>query len=110
MEDFHFRPKKGVQGRGHWAFGYLVRHNSILSHYSRDGYAFLNFAICSLGKMESMKAITIESPGNMGLTHLSTPSLGPEDVLLRVTVIGFCGSDLNSYRGLNPLVVYPRVP
>jgi threonine dehydrogenase-like Zn-dependent dehydrogenase len=25
-------------------------------------------------------------------------------------VIGFCGSDLNSFRGRNPLVSFPRIP
>jgi threonine dehydrogenase-like Zn-dependent dehydrogenase len=25
-------------------------------------------------------------------------------------MVGFCGSDLNSFRGLNPLVSYPRIP
>ncbi len=32
------------------------------------------------------------------------------EVLLRICRVGFCGSDLNTYRGLNPLVTYPRVP
>jgi threonine dehydrogenase-like Zn-dependent dehydrogenase len=36
--------------------------------------------------------------------------MGHEDVLLRVLVIGLCGTDLNTYRGLNPLVSYPCVP
>jgi threonine dehydrogenase-like Zn-dependent dehydrogenase len=38
------------------------------------------------------------------------PEISPQGVLLRVRVIGYCGSDLNTYRGLNPLVSYPRVP
>ena len=46
----------------------------------------------------------------MGFTELSEPEIGPEDVLLKIGVIGYCGSDLNTYRGLNPLVSYPRVP
>ena len=33
-----------------------------------------------------------------------------EGVLLRVDLVGLCGSDLNSFRGRNPLeVTYPRV-
>ncbi len=38
------------------------------------------------------------------------PGIGREDVLLRTRRVGFCGSDLNTYRGANPLVTYPRVP
>ncbi len=46
----------------------------------------------------------------MGVTDLPAPEPGPADVLLRIAMIGYCGSDLNTYRGLNPLVTYPRVP
>src|ERR1022692_4680583 len=31
------------------------------------------------------------------------------NVLLKVRFVGFCGSDPNSFRGLNPLVTYPRI-
>ena len=30
--------------------------------------------------------------------------------MLKVRRVGFCGSDLNSFRGLNPLVTFPRIP
>jgi threonine dehydrogenase-like Zn-dependent dehydrogenase len=46
----------------------------------------------------------------MTLTQLPTPDVGAEEVLLRVEVIGLCGTDLNTYRGTNPLVTYPRIP
>ena len=32
------------------------------------------------------------------------------NLLLKVRIVGFCGSDLNSFRGLNPLVSFPRIP
>jgi threonine dehydrogenase-like Zn-dependent dehydrogenase len=35
---------------------------------------------------------------------------GADEVLLQVRMVGLCGSDLNSYRGRNPLVSYPRIP
>jgi len=38
------------------------------------------------------------------------PSPGPEEVLLRTRLIGMCGTDLNTFRGKNPLVTYPRIP
>lgn len=57
-----------------------------------------------------MKALVIERPGQVGLDTVSEPEPGPGDLLLRVRRIGFCGSDLNTYRGLNPLVAYPRIP
>src|SRR5690606_35699612 len=38
------------------------------------------------------------------------PACAADEVLLRVQTVGYCGSDLNTFRGLNPLVSYPRVP
>jgi 2-desacetyl-2-hydroxyethyl bacteriochlorophyllide A dehydrogenase len=58
----------------------------------------------------SMRAVVIESPGRAGLGTLAEPTLADDHVLVRVRTVGFCGSDLNTFRGLNPLVAYPRVP
>ncbi len=57
-----------------------------------------------------MRAVVIEQPGDVTLGTLAEPSLADGDVLIHVRTVGFCGSDLNTYRGLNPLVSYPRVP
>ena len=57
-----------------------------------------------------MKALRIESPKNIGIVEIPTPSPAPGEVLLRIDRAGFCGSDLNTFRGLNPLVSYPRIP
>ena len=38
------------------------------------------------------------------------PEPGVGEVLLRLRRVGFCGSDLNTFRGRNPLVSFPRVP
>ena len=59
---------------------------------------------------KSVKAITIQAPRLIEQAELAPPQLSPQDVLLRVLVVGLCGTDLNTYRGLNPLVSYPRVP
>lgn len=57
-----------------------------------------------------MRALAIEEQGRTRLVTLARPTPGPRDVLVQVRTVGFCGSDLNSFRGLNPLVAYPRVP
>jgi threonine dehydrogenase-like Zn-dependent dehydrogenase len=31
-------------------------------------------------------------------------------VLLQIRRLGYCGTDLNTFRGFNPLVTYPRIP
>ena len=57
-----------------------------------------------------MRAVVIDRPGEVGLGTRSVPTLVDGAVLIRVQTVGFCGSDLNTFRGLNPLVSYPRVP
>ena len=57
-----------------------------------------------------MQAISIIGPRRVEPVNIPEPQPGPEDVLVEVHYIGLCGSDLNSYRGLLPLVTYPRIP
>lgn len=52
----------------------------------------------------------IEGPGKYGVTTVAEPVPEAGDVLLRVRMVGFCGSDVNTFCGLNPLVSYPRIP
>lgn len=56
-----------------------------------------------------MKAVTLTSPGQVHLTQITEPERRAGDLLLQVNLVGLCGTDLNSYRGKNPLVTYPRV-
>ncbi|HVZ84954.1 MAG TPA: zinc-binding alcohol dehydrogenase family protein [Terracidiphilus sp.] len=58
-----------------------------------------------------MKALLFEEPGKAIVrTGLPEPVPGPGGILLDVCMVGLCGSDLNSYRGRNPLVSFPRIP
>lgn len=57
-----------------------------------------------------MRAFRILEPGKTGLVEISQPAAAADEVLLRVRVVGFCGSDLSTFRGMNPLVSYPRIP
>ena len=58
-----------------------------------------------------MKAVVLQGPGSAAIaTDIPEPVAGPDDILLDVRRIGLCGSDLNSYRGRNPLVSFPRIP
>jgi 2-desacetyl-2-hydroxyethyl bacteriochlorophyllide A dehydrogenase len=57
-----------------------------------------------------MKAVVLEGPGQAGVRTVREPqALGEGEVLLQVRRVGLCGSDLNSYRGRNPMVSYPRI-
>ena len=57
-----------------------------------------------------MKAIQIISPGKAEVVEIEKPVLKPGHALLKVGYAGFCGSDLNTFRGLNPLVNLPIIP
>ena len=57
-----------------------------------------------------MKALVMYGPGDLRPESVPEPKMKAREALLRVRRVGLCGSDLNSYRGRNPLVSYPRVP
>ncbi|MDR3252962.1 MAG: zinc-binding alcohol dehydrogenase family protein [Tannerella sp.] len=57
-----------------------------------------------------MKSIRITSPGMTEVKETAKPALKPGHVLMKIGYVGFCGSDLNTFRGLNPLVRLPIVP
>src|SRR5205814_4965054 len=57
-----------------------------------------------------MKALVIQKPGHASIETVADPMTTNGDLLLKVRMVGLCGSDLNSFRGLNPLVSFPRIP
>ncbi len=56
-----------------------------------------------------MKALFLIEPGKTEIREIEKPIPGPEEVLLRVIMVGFCGGDLNGYRGLFELQEYPNI-
>lgn len=57
-----------------------------------------------------MKTLQITELGKTHLVETPKPGLKPGHILLKIGYVGFCGSDLNTFRGLNPLVKLPIVP
>lgn len=56
-----------------------------------------------------MRALVLRKPGEAAVEIVPDPVRRPDQVLLKVRNVGLCGTDLNSFRGKNPLVTYPRV-
>jgi len=56
-----------------------------------------------------VKALVMKGPGDAQIINVPEPVPASGDALLRVRMVGMCGSDLNTYRGNNPMVSYPRV-
>ncbi len=56
-----------------------------------------------------MKAFRMESAGVGGLAEVPEIEAATGEVLLQVKMVGMCGTDLNTWRGRNAMVVFPRV-
>lgn len=57
-----------------------------------------------------MKALQISAPGKVDIVALPAPEAGNGEVLLRMEYVGFCGSDLNTFRGANAMAKSPVIP
>jgi threonine dehydrogenase-like Zn-dependent dehydrogenase len=57
-----------------------------------------------------MHCFRITAPGTFAFGEIPSPAPAPGEVLLRLRRLGYCGSDLSTFRGANPLVSYPRIP
>lgn len=57
-----------------------------------------------------MKALNITDERHMAVVDIPEPEIGSDEVLLRMEYVGFCGSDLNTYLGKNPMVRLPVIP
>lgn len=57
-----------------------------------------------------MRALMIEAVGRTCFHTVDAKPPGPGEVRVDVRHIGLCGSDYNTFMGLNPLVQLPRIP
>ena len=56
-----------------------------------------------------MKTVLLKQPGEIGIGAVEKTSRRENEVLLKVRSAGICGSDIGAYKGVNPLVSYPRI-
>lgn len=56
-----------------------------------------------------MKAVSLLAAGDARVVDTLEPQRRPGELLLKIEMVGLCGTDLNSFRGKNPLVTYPRI-
>ena len=57
-----------------------------------------------------MKALQISSPFTLDVIDLPMPAPEAGEVLLHLQYVGFCGSDLNTFRGRNQMALSPVIP
>lgn len=56
-----------------------------------------------------MKALFLTQVGQSEIREIEKPEPGKGEVLLEVSKVGFCGGDLNSFKGMFPLQEYPNI-
>ena len=56
-----------------------------------------------------MKALFLTEVGKSEVREIEKPSPKPGEVLLKVEMVGFCGGDMNGFKGLFPLQEYPNI-
>ena len=57
-----------------------------------------------------MKAIQISGECQMEIVNIEEQPMQPNEVLLRLNYVGFCGSDLNTWLGKNTMAKMPVIP
>jgi len=57
-----------------------------------------------------MKALTITGEKQIVVTEREKPQVRQGELLLKIHYVGFCGSDLNTFLGKNPMVKLPVIP
>lgn len=57
-----------------------------------------------------MKAMILTAPGEASICDVPEPTRDHSKLLLKIELVGLCGTDLNSFRGKNPLITFPRIP
>jgi len=56
-----------------------------------------------------MKALVVEGPGKARIAERPEISHSSTEAILQVRMVGLCGTDLNTFRGRNAMVQFPRV-
>ncbi len=56
-----------------------------------------------------MKALFLTAIGKTEVREIEIPIPGPDEILLRIGMVGFCGGDLNGFKGLFELQEYPNI-
>lgn len=57
-----------------------------------------------------MKQVELHAPEDVRLIEAPRPKPGPDELLVAVSVVGICGSDLHAYHGRHPFIELPVVP
>lgn len=57
-----------------------------------------------------MKTVKIFEPGDVRMVETPQPIFTADEVLVKIHYVAYCGSDLNTFGGKNPMVKLPVIP
>lgn len=56
-----------------------------------------------------MKSVFLKNPNDISIKEISKPAYKEGYAVVRIKAMGICGSDIGAFRGVNPMVSYPRI-
>lgn len=56
-----------------------------------------------------IKVLVCDEPGKFSYQQKPAPAPKPGDVIIRITHVGICGTDLHAFEGTQPYFSYPRI-
>lgn len=56
-----------------------------------------------------MKAVYLKEPNDIAIREIDRPAYKEGYAVIKVKALGICGSDIGAFRGVNPMVSYPRI-
>ncbi|MNQ83911.1 putative L-galactonate oxidoreductase [compost metagenome] len=56
-----------------------------------------------------MKTLICKKPGEFGYEERDIPVPGPDELLLKMKMLGICGTDYHAFDGTQPFFEYPRI-
>jgi 2-desacetyl-2-hydroxyethyl bacteriochlorophyllide A dehydrogenase len=59
---------------------------------------------------DTIRRVVVTAPGVVEIQHTARPAPGPGEVLVRMRVVGICGSDVHAVHGRHPFVPLPYHP
>jgi threonine dehydrogenase-like Zn-dependent dehydrogenase len=81
----------------------VLRKTGYRRGWAKGDHAFTVSALvfCGIHEGRTMRALVYRGPGDIGVEDRPDPQPGRDEVLLRITATGICGSDLHGYTGEN---------
>jgi len=59
--------------------------------------------------LRTCRAMVLEAPETFRLKEFAIPAIGPDELLLKIEMVGICGSDILLYKGAHRFSAFPKI-